>query len=738
MNNLKTYFTNIKLKGKFIGFSLILTVATVMIIVATSIQGSKKALEKKIISGISNTANLKAERINEFYSHSTSSLEFISSQKLIQNYSYKSNKESENQIFTLINDFKKHNEFYRINLLDINKSIIVSTDNSVISKQLHPNLIKSIDRAQTELSNSKIYKENELFLISFTKPILDSSERIKGYISIDIDMQPVYSFIQDAQGLGETGETLLGMETENGALFLNPLRHDKSAALTRKATFGNEAAKPILEATQGKSGEGILYDYRKKEAIAVWRYIPSFNWGIVAKIDVDEAFEPIAELRFKLILIAFIITLVGILLAIRFAVVITGPINNLKNAMKVISEGNVLSDKVKKNSDDEVGEMVDQANNLVDFQKNIIEFTQEIGKGNFSFESKHDISKGDLGKELIKMKNSLEEVSHDEKKRNWVTEGQAKFASILRENNDDLEILTDNIITNLVKYLEANQGGIFILSDDRKNPKMELKSAYAYDRKKFLEKQFELGEGLIGQCWQEKEKIFLTDIPQEYINITSGLGTTNPTCILIVPLTVNEEIYGIMELASFKVFDEYDIDLIEKLATSIASTLNSVKVNLHTTSLLEEAQQMSEELQAQEEELRQNAEEMQATQEEMERAQKELVKKEAGLRAIIDNSEDTIFAINTNYEITVVNSKLLNKYKNVGIDLSPGNNIIDILPKDKQQFWKDRYDKALNGEKFETIDDLGNDTKASVSHYPMYNEAGEITGVAVVSRELKP
>ena len=158
-----------------------------------------------------------------------------------------------------------------------------------------------------------------------------------------------------------------------------------------------------------------------------------------------------------------------------------------------------------------------------------------------------------------------------------------------------------------------------MVNDDDNNPKLEATAVYAYDRQKFSEASFGLGEGLIGQCWQEGLEIFLTEVPQQYITITSGLGDANPNCILLMPLKLNDEIYGVVEIASFKVLQPFEREFVAKLGESIATTLSSVKVNIRTAQLLEEAQIMSEQVQAQEEELRQNAEEMMATQEEMER-----------------------------------------------------------------------------------------------------------------------
>src|SRR5690606_482078 len=105
---------------------------------------------------------------------------------------------------------------------------------------------------------------------------------------------------------------------------------------------------------------------------------------------------------------------------------------------------------------------------------------------------------------------------------NWVTEGLAKFSEILRSNNNDKSSteLFDKTIANLVKYMGANQGGLFIVNDEEENNIfIELVACYAYDRKKMLEKRIEIGEGILGQTYLEEEYVYLTDVPQEYVHI---------------------------------------------------------------------------------------------------------------------------------------------------------------------------------------------------------------------------
>jgi PAS domain-containing protein len=124
----------------------------------------------------------------------------------------------------------------------------------------------------------------------------------------------------------------------------------------------------------------------------------------------------------------------------------------------------------------------------------------------------------------------------------------------------------------------------------------------------------------------EKKTIYLTEIPSDYLFITSGLGSANPRSLLIVPMMINEEVQGIIEIASFNVYKPYEIEFVEKLAQSVAAIVSNIRTEENTRYLLGQSQQQTEQMQAQEEEMRQNMEELQATQEEMARKEKELAK----------------------------------------------------------------------------------------------------------------
>ncbi|WP_333819145.1 GAF domain-containing protein [Ohtaekwangia sp.] len=251
-------------------------------------------------------------------------------------------------------------------------------------------------------------------------------------------------------------------------------------------------------------------------------------------------------------------------------------------------------------------------------------FVESISAGNYDVELQ-ELADAGLGETLLNMRNKLRNNAEEDRRRNWSTTGLAQIGEILRTSTSSTEELFDNIIKFVVKYTRSNQGGLFVLNEETEGDHfLELVACYAFERKKFLKKRVAIGEGLVGQTYMEGARIYLVEVPQEYISITSGLGGSNPNALLLVPLKVNERTYGVIELATFGQYQEFEIDLVEKLAESIASTISTVRANESTRVLLERTQQQAEEMRAQEEEMRQNMEELEATQEEMRRKEKHI------------------------------------------------------------------------------------------------------------------
>ena len=393
-------------------------------------------------------------------------------------------------------------------------------------------------------------------------------------------------------------------------------------------------------------------------------------------------------------------------------------------------------------TDAELHTIIDSVNQLTDNLRSIKEFALHVGGGNFDNDIKVFDDAGELGQSLASMRDGLKQVSEGDKIRYWTNEGVAKFGEILRENDQDLKQLSDHLIAQLVKYLGANQGGVFVVNQqDPQRPFLELTACYAYERKKYEEKELLPGQGLVGQTWQEAQTIYLREVPASYVRITSGLGESTPRYLLIVPLKLSGEVHGVIELASFHDFERHMIEFTEKIAESIASTIAGARGAEQTRQLLQDAQEMAEQMRAQEEEMRQNMEELQATQEEMHRSQRETVEKEANLLALINNTEDGIVAINRNYLITAINDNYRNQYAVVGKRYEVNTDVFSVMDQATRQEWKAHYDRAFAGERFtirKVREVAGKPVRTECVVNPIRNGDGEVFGVSVFERARKP
>jgi len=279
----------------------------------------------------------------------------------------------------------------------------------------------------------------------------------------------------------------------------------------------------------------------------------------------------------------------------------------------------------------ELGELNKQTNALLDQLHTATEFVTTIGEGKLDAAYADEAVNGTnnrLADSLVGMQSKLKALNEEEKKRQWANEGLTQFVDILRSSDDNIAALGDKIIAALVKYTHSNQGALYILNDDDEQKKyLELVSLFAFNTKKFEKQHVKLGEGILGQTFLEKETTLLTEIPEDFVRITSGLGEAGPKAILMVPLKVDQNVYGIVELASFNDYAQHEIDFVEKLGETIASTLGSVKAAQRNRHLIEQFQQQTEQMRSQEEEMRQNMEELTATQEEMSRKERDYIER---------------------------------------------------------------------------------------------------------------
>ncbi len=232
----------------------------------------------------------------------------------------------------------------------------------------------------------------------------------------------------------------------------------------------------------------------------------------------------------------------------------------------------------------------------------------------------------ELGKALKLIHLNISSNRRKEREITWITEGKEMISRILRLHNA-IDELSYQVLRSLSKYISAVQGAVYLF--DEEPGTLRNIAVMAYNRRKYVNQLFRIGEGLVGQCAYEMDYIHRTEIPDDYITITSGiLGDQKPKSILLIPLITDGRLQGIIEFAFLEVkIPKLTIQFMLELGEIIARTFFNLRVNETTKKLLEESRKMTEELQENELVLQENAEEMQATQEQLQHANTELQKK---------------------------------------------------------------------------------------------------------------
>lgn len=394
---------------------------------------------------------------------------------------------------------------------------------------------------------------------------------------------------------------------------------------------------------------------------------------------------------------------------------------NIKNVSRSTGAGDLL-------------EIEDSLIKLSDHIQNATQFATHIGEGKLNTNHGSINENDSLGKALLEMQNKLQEVADEEGKRNWAVNGIAQFSELLRQQQHaELNELSYQFIKDLVKYLDGNQGGVFLINEEDSDDKfIELTGCYAYERRKQLKKRLEMEEGLIGQAILEKDTLYIEDLPDNYINITSGLGKKLPTSILIVPIKVNEEIFGVVELAFFEFLEKYQIDFVENVCETFGSTLSSSKMNLRTKKLLSDSQSINLELQQKEEQMRQNAEELQSTQEELSRKLSELETETNLSQNIIDaiNKTNATIEFDLSGKILSVNDMYLSVMGFTRDELV-GKNEAQLIPKDEVDSgrYKMLWDSLQNGSfmagEYRRVSKGGREVWLNGTYNPIFDISGK-------------
>jgi PAS domain S-box-containing protein len=535
-----------------------------------------------------------------------------------------------------------------------NKGIDESADkNGKLFQETDANTIRM---GRDSVYFSQIFPRGDETLIHVAAPVKDRSMgNTLGMIIYEVRLNYVMRLLSDTTGLGETGEIILLKAVGNQINMLNTPRLFSKGKFTKNINIGATDQTALQNAVKPENafGFGEDRDYRGKYVMAMWSYIPITDWGLVVKLDLDEANKPINSIISNLFFASVIVFLVSILIGVIFSRrTIIKPLFLLKNVAGLLAQG-ALPDRLPKTAqtNDEIGEMSESLANVVQGLKVKANFAKNIGQGDLQADFQPTGDTDLLGNALLAMRDSIKNTAKRDEERNWIVTGLAEIGDILPSiaTIDELGDLVSEFVT---KKIGAVQGAFYIVNGEGQNQVIELEASYAYGKRKYLKAQFRFAEGLVGQAAIEKNRVLRTEIPDEYLSITSGiLGARKPKCLLITPLITNETVYGVLEFAGFEKFQPREIEFVDEISEIIARTVFNIKVKENTERLLRESQQMGSELQDKTKILQQNAVAMEESKDQLERVNVQLQEK---IREVqLEQDRTQLFLANASEIITI-------------------------------------------------------------------------------------
>ncbi|MEK6764925.1 MAG: HAMP domain-containing protein, partial [Planctomycetota bacterium] len=499
-----------KIHTKISSIFILLITSFILIISYTWYRVSKESLDSACLTKLENIADLKVEKIENFFKERKGDIKTAQDYYNIKtnlpivsqladdrtNPAYITAKE---KLDGQLKAFKDVNEYIDVMLVNPEGKIVYVANEKHAEGDLDNPLPDPAGNAFEEgkkgiyISDIFINKlEGYRFEMLLTAPAHDFNRKFIGVIAFEIGMKPIYESMQGTTGLGETGETLIGSNKKDYVLFLNPLRHDPEAALIRKVTFGENKAFPIQEAVQGRNSSGFSFDYREKEVIAAWRYIPSLNWGLVAKIDASEAFAPVDRLR--------IITIIVIIIGIIFVTVIiyflssaiTRPIHRLVSTANLIANGD-LTRQIHVRGRDEISTLSKAFNTMAsNLNKSYLDLEQKVTERTYALE----LSNTDL-----KRKKEIDSVYKE-------------IGAILNSTMNTEDLLSKSL-ARIVSFTNSQVGIIYLY--DETEQCLRAGACYAIGDADIKLENLALGIGIPRQAAANREPILIKDIPEDTI-----------------------------------------------------------------------------------------------------------------------------------------------------------------------------------------------------------------------------
>ena len=753
------------MKNLFSGFSLkkrlyfiIIVVFTLSILVAGIFAGTSFNYYSKQIA-VNNTSNINQSfsyRIESAIQEQIVTVKTLSA--FLSHYSLSKNSPDKQNQYEMLKTFMQTNS-------EINSLIIsYSVDNGVDSIEINGNAFQSgliyLEKKDDQIIDNKAIDDDIMQMVLQNLPDKESnvtiSEPFKGIVDNSIDFLVFYSttfkFLPD----NETGMLTVVFSLKSVFNLINESVYgndSKSILLTDNNTIiavSNKSwmtGKNIIK-FQGEEHEIYtkisgtdqnVTDYKNSIVSIQNVAIPGsdYRWRLITTIPIDNITGKIINNIIYSILIASIIMMIGLFIVIALLKNAFYPLFITSRSVKKIAEGNLINvPKGKYHS--EFNEIIDDINKISDNLKEISQVSLDIAQGHIdkriTVKNENDVLAISVNKIAENLKQSIIDRKLKEENTDrqlWMRRGRFEVAEAERVSSGNPEDLAFNLVRSIVNYTNAVMGGIYTYDEEFEI--VEFVAAYAYGNRKLIKKVFKKGEGLVGTCVVERKKIELNKVPDDYLKISTGLGSGSPGYLVIIPVFFQDKINSVIEIAFYNKPEDHVIEFIEQLSDSIGGWMDASSKKNKTIELLRISTEQTKLLAEKEELLSSKIIELQ-------KVQNEIAVKNAEYESMLRAVNHSVMTVKYTLEgILLEANEVYVQTMGFQIEELIGMNVFDLV-KGQEEDLKIIIEKVNNGEtvtkQVKRLTKSGDEKWLSATYTPYINSDGSINGVSFFAVEI--
>jgi len=684
---LSSLIKNLSIKSKLTLFTSLLLLITVLISVIIATYIASETLKKQVLANAETEIESRAKNISNFLNTLKKDVQVLSQSMALRDLIILQEKIKEDSLETDIQLFKKlkqeiAQDYYNLSsvrktylqLRYINKfgKEVIRVDNNklnikiILDEELQDKgkknyFIETLKKSRNEfyMSDLNLNRERGSIevpfnpVIRYALPVYDKNQEVQGIVIANVYASIIFDNIK---AIGAESEAEMFLLDNQGYFLYNPdekkrwgkdLQNDEKLGKYYDANFVTKVLSPNSQVLE-KDANFFIHT-----AIFPLESEKDVYWVILQKISQKTILGKLLSLRYSLISVGLFIILISLIAAYFFANNFTIPIRQLQGNISLLMQGKI-PEEIQARNNDEVGKMTSSFNRLVGNIEEMVAFAENLGEGNYDTQLELH-SEVVLLDALNALREKLQSNKIENEKRKWTSEGLAYFSELLRKQ-ENLKDVFNNIIQEVANYLNVEQVCFYLIEEDR----LILSGFYGLDKKALQEEIF-IGDGLMGQVAAHKEMVYLENMEEHMVPLSSATHQIKLKTLIVTPLKVQNHLEAVLEMASIRSFKDYELDFLKKLCDAIAVTVASIRSRENTHQLLIKTREDASQLETQEEELRQNMEELSAIHENLEEQNDELKVKEKELEDLLRRARENEDKINEKNEMLIAQETILRK-----------------------------------------------------------------------------